>query len=103
MQQQNSLYDFLHFTYFSIENTSEPKIIRKIIELLKSTIVQLIINDKSIERRKLHPSENDEKEQENILNIDNKDIVKKDIKESVDLNEESTLNQTILESDLDSD
>jgi hypothetical protein len=84
LNQQDNLYDYLHVSFFTIENNSQNKTLKKIIELMKTTISQLIINDKSIERRKVRPSNNDQNE-------DNIEC------------ESAPLDKTIIESDIDSD
>jgi uncharacterized protein (UPF0147 family) len=91
LEQQDTLYNYLCVSFFTIENVSQPVLLRKIIEQLKTTIVKLIINDKSVERRNIRSSEND-----------NTDEIIDETKEN-DANNSSTLNKTIIESDEDSD
>lgn len=44
---RSSLYDYLHSVYFSIKEVKDKKCMTNLIELMKGTIVRLIINDKS--------------------------------------------------------
>ena len=47
LTRKNSLFEYLHAVYFSIAGTVD-KVTVKLVELMKTTITQLVLNDKSI-------------------------------------------------------
>ena len=47
LTRKNSLFEYLHAVYFSIAGTVN-KVTVKLVELMKTTITQLVLNDKSI-------------------------------------------------------
>ena len=50
---RSSLYEYLHSVYFSIKEVKDKKCMTNLIELMKGTIVRLVINDKSSNGRLL--------------------------------------------------
>jgi hypothetical protein len=51
LPKKKNLFEYLHAVYFSIGKVPDKGSMRKLIELMKNTIVQLILNDKSVDGR----------------------------------------------------
>jgi len=52
VKRKNNLFEYLHAVYFSIDGVQDRTLVRKLVELMKTTILQLIMNDKSQDGRK---------------------------------------------------
>jgi len=51
LMQRDTLYDFLHSTFFTIEKVENNKCLKILVDLMKTTILEIITNDKSIDGR----------------------------------------------------
>ena len=69
LKKEKNLYEYLRAIYFTVDVIT-PKIRRTLIELMKNTIVRLVVNDTSKSRLELIEEESSEDEmsqQEDIL------------------------------------
>ena len=53
LPKRKKLFEYMHAVYFSIDKVPDKGCVRKLIELMKSTIVQLVLNDNSKDGRLL--------------------------------------------------
>ena len=73
LAKKDNLFEYLHAVYFTIDNIQIKGYTNKLVELMKNTIVNLILNDKSIDQRLLETQMIDK--EDNLLDGFKSDIV----------------------------